>query len=177
MNVRVDENINMYIYISAFRYVDIYCFLNITNKKLPHPSSVFTATDRLLGHRAKVVVTVDVVAPPRGEWYRRTSSTEDGKGQDKENRETSTVKGASDQVRVILEDAWAIVAEVELDEESGKNLAEDDASLRRIIRDITGVLDKLGEVEIRKRKASNPGDKLRAPRVSTERRRSRILER
>jgi hypothetical protein len=121
---------------------------------------------RLVGLGTKIVVTIDVVAPPWGKGNRRTTSAEDGKGQDEEYQETGTIKSAGDQVRVVLEDARAVVAEVELDEEPGSNLVEDDASLGLVVRDIPGVLDKLGEVEIREWEASNLRDKLRALRVS-----------
>lgn len=177
-DVEIDENINRCIYISTINKVDIYCRLEIINRKLPHLTrSTFSATGRLLRYRTKVVITVDVVAPPLREGYRRAAGTEDGKGQNKKHRKTSAVKGTSDQVRIVLEDARAIVAEVELDVESGNNLAEDDASLGRVIRDISGVLDELGEVEIREREASNFGDKLRAVKVSRRQRQNTIAER
>lgn len=64
-DVGVDENINKCAYISTLNNVDIFCYLKISNRNPPHPiSSVFLTTGRLLGHRAKVVVTLGVVAPP-----------------------------------------------------------------------------------------------------------------
>lgn len=40
-----------------------------------------------------------------------------------------------------------------MDVEPGKELAEDDAGLGRVVRDISGVLDELQEVEIQQREA------------------------
>jgi hypothetical protein len=124
----------------------------------------------LLSRRAEIVVTIDVVAPPRGKGNRLTTGTEDSKGQDKKDRKTGAVKSGRNQVRVVLEDARAVVAEIELNEKTGKNLAEDDAGLRLVVGNISGELYKLGEVEIREREASNFGDKLRrALRISRAR--------
>lgn len=59
-----------------------------------------------------------------------------------------------------------VVSKVELLEEPSNKLAEDDASLGRVVRDVAGVLNKLGEVDLVEREASNLGDDLRALRVS-----------
>ena len=64
-DVGVDENINKCVYISTLNNVDIFCYLKISDRNPPHlTSSVFLTTGRLIGHRAKVVVTLGVVAPP-----------------------------------------------------------------------------------------------------------------
>ena len=68
-----------------------------------------------------------------------------------------------------------VVSKVELLEEPSNKLAEDDASLGRVVRDIAGVLDKLGKVDLVEREASNLGDDLRALRVSRGGRQSKIL--
>jgi hypothetical protein len=116
--------------------------------------------------RAEIVVAIDVVAPPCRERFRRSTGTEDRKGQDEEYRETGTIPCAGDQVSVVAEDAGVVVSKVELLEEPGNKLAEDDASLGRVVRDVAGVLNKLGEVDLVEREASNLGDDLRALRVS-----------
>lgn len=126
----------------------------------------FRNKPRLLGHRAEIVVPVDVVAPPRWEGNCGATGAEDGEGQDEEHRQTGSVPGASDQVRVVLEDARAVVAEVELGEESSDDLAEDDASLRLVVWDVAGVLDELREVDLRESEAFDLGDKLRALKVN-----------
>lgn len=129
-DVGVDESI-MYIYFSTLYNADMYSCLKMLNRKLSHPtSSILLATECLLCHRAKVVVAIDIVAPPRWKGNRRTTGTKDGKGEDKEHCETGTIKCTSNQVRVVLEDSWAIVAEVELNVKPGNNLAENYASLR-----------------------------------------------
>lgn len=102
-----------------------------------------------LSRRAKIIVSIDIITPPRGERNRRTTGPEDGKGKDEEHCETGTVKRARNQVRVVLEDARVVVAQVVLDEEAGWNLVEDDAGLRPVVWDVPCILDELGEVEIR----------------------------
>ena len=111
-----------------------------------------------------IKIACNVVAPPRRKRNRRTTSTEHGERQYKEYRETGTVESAGDQVRVIPKDAWAVVSEVELDVEASNNLAEDDARLGRVVRDIAGVLDQLGHVDLGQREAANLGDKLKSTR-------------
>jgi hypothetical protein len=101
-----------------------------------------------------------VVPPPRWERPRRTASAKDGKGEDKESQETGTVKGARHQVRVVLEDAGAVVSEVELREETGNELAEDDTSLACVVGDVTSKLEKLWQIELIKTNASDLGDEL-----------------
>jgi hypothetical protein len=116
----------------------------------------------LVSGRAKIEVPVDVVAPPRREGNRGSSGAEHGKGQDEQRCETGAVKCTCNQVRVVLEDTGTVVAEIELDKESSNDLAEDDASLGCIVRDIAGVLDELGHVDLIESEASNLGDKLSA---------------
>ena len=104
----------------------------------------------LVGHRTKIIVTIDVVAPPRGKGNSRTTSTKDRKRQDEECHETSTVECPSNQVRVVFEDAWAVVSEVKLGEESSNDLTEDDASLGLVVWNVAGVLNKLWQVDLPK---------------------------
>lgn len=95
----------------------------------------------------EIIVALDVVSPPVREWERRTTGTEDGEGKNEEYCQTSTIKGASDEVGVVLEEAWLVVAEIVLNEETSSDLAEDNASLGRSIWDITSVLDELRKVD------------------------------
>jgi hypothetical protein len=123
---------------------------------------------RLVSCRAKVVVTIHIVAPPGGEVHSRTAGTEDGEGQNEQHRETGTIKGASDQVRVVLEDSGSVVPEIELNEEPSNDLAEDDTGLRLVVRDVAGVLDELGHVDLIEAETLDLGDKLRALGVRGE---------
>jgi len=129
----------------------------------------------LVRRGAKIQVTIGVVSPPCGEGNRRTTSPEDRKGQDEEYCETGTIKSAGDQVHVVLEDARAVVSEVELSEEPDNSPAEEDASLGLVVRNIAGVLDELGEIDLCQREASNLGNKLRALGVSRSKRPSEVL--
>jgi hypothetical protein len=78
----------------------------------------------------------------------RATSTEDSKGKDEKDSETCAVKGTSYQVGVVSKDSRAVVSEVELNEEAGDQLAEDDTSLTLVVWDVTSVLDELGEVDV-----------------------------
>src|SRR3569833_634216 len=109
---------------------------------------------------AEIVVAVGVVAPPRREGDGRAASAEDGEGEDEEGREAGAVESAGDEVRVVLEDAGAVVAEIVLDEETRDDPAENDAGLGLIVRDISCVLDKLGHVDLVEREASDLGNEL-----------------
>lgn len=53
-----------------------------------------------------------------------------------------------------------VVAKVVLHEEAGCDLVEDDACLWLIVRDVSGVLDELGKVELVKREAADFRDDL-----------------
>lgn len=101
-----------------------------------------------------------MVTPPRGERSRRATGSEDCKRKNKENRQTSSIKGTGDQVRVVLEDARAVVSEVVLGEETRGKLTPDNAGLGLVVWDIAGVLDELRQVDVAKVKAANLGDKL-----------------
>ena len=114
----------------------------------------------LLHDRALVIIARNVVTPPLGEWNRRASSTENRKGQDEQARQAGTIEGTSNEVRVILEDAWAVIAEVELRVETSDGPAEEDTGLRLVIRDVSGILDELGEVDLVERELANTGNEL-----------------
>lgn len=81
-----------------------------------------------------------MIPPPRRKRPRRTPGAKHGKRKNEEGQETGSVKGARHQVRVVLEDAGAVVSEIELREESRDELAEDDAGLTRVVGDIAGEL-------------------------------------
>jgi hypothetical protein len=105
-----------------------------------------------------VIVARNVVTPPLGEWNRRATSTENGKGQDEQASQASAVESASNEIRVILEDAWAII--VELRVETDNRPAEDDAGLRLVVRNVSGILNKLREVDLVERELANTGNEL-----------------
>jgi hypothetical protein len=107
-----------------------------------------------------IIVAVGVVPPPRWEGVRLSTSAEYCERKNEEDRERGAIKSASDKVRVILEDAGAVVPQVELDEEAGDDLAEDDAGLRLVVGDVAGVLDQLGEVDVRHVEALDFGHEL-----------------
>jgi hypothetical protein len=98
--------------------------------------------------RAKIIVPIDIVAPPVGHRDLRTTGTENRKRQDEEDRKTGSIPSSGDQVHVVLEDARFPIPKVELAEEPGENLAEDDASLGLVVWNITGELNKLGHVDL-----------------------------
>lgn len=116
----------------------------------------------LLGHGAEIVVPINIVTPPTREGNRRPTSPEHRKRQDEQHRKTSAIPSTRNKVRVVLEDAWSVVSEVELDEESSNDLTENDASLGRVVWDIACVLDELWEVDLLETEALYLGDELRS---------------
>lgn len=107
-----------------------------------------------------VIVASNVVPPPLRERDCRASCTEDSKGQDEQASQTSAVKRASNEVRVVLEDARSVVAEVELRVETNNGPAEKDACLRLVVWNVTSVLDELREVNLVEREPADPGNEL-----------------
>lgn len=107
-----------------------------------------------------IVVTIGIVTPPCREGDRGATGAEHRKRQDEEDSKTSSVECTSDKVRVIFEDARTVVAEVELDEETTNQRAEEYASLRRIVRNIARILDELGQVNLVQGVTADLGDKL-----------------
>lgn len=101
----------------------------------------------LLGNWAQVVVAVGVVAPPIGEDDSLATGAKDGKRQDEQDQQNRAVPSARNHVHVVLEDPGLVVAQVVLAEETGTQLAEDDACLRLVVGDEAGVLDELGQVD------------------------------
>jgi hypothetical protein len=90
----------------------------------------------LLGHRTKIIVfgaINSIIPPPFRERNDRSTRSKDSKRQDEERHQTGTVKGARDEVAVVLEDAGAIVAQVVLDVEAADDPAEEDAGLRLVV--------------------------------------------
>lgn len=73
----------------------------------------------LLGHRTHIIIPVCIVPPPRGKGFTRSTGTKDSKGQDEERQKTGTIKSPGNEVAVVLEDARAVVAQVELGVEAG----------------------------------------------------------
>lgn len=102
----------------------------------------------LLRYGTVIIVPIGVISPPGRERMSRATGAKDSEGEDEENGETGSIKSTSHQVRVVLEDAWAIVSEVELDKEARDQLTEDNASLALVVGDVASKLDKLGQVDV-----------------------------
>lgn len=98
----------------------------------------------LLRYGTMIIVPIGVISPPGRERMTRATGAKHSKGEDEENSETGSIKSTSHQVRVILEDAWAVVSEVELDKEACDQLTHDNTSLALVVGDVTSKLDKLG---------------------------------
>lgn len=95
-----------------------------------------------------VIISTRIIAPPGRERLSRPTGTKDGKGQYEQHRKTGTVKSASDQVRAILKEFWAVVSEVELSVKAGENLAKENTGLGCVVRDVSCVLNELRHVDI-----------------------------
>ena len=121
---------------------------------MPRPPSVKRLSS-LLRHRAQVVVTSDVVTPPLRERNRRSTRTKDCERQDEQAGHTRAIECACNQIRIVLEDAWSIVAEVELRVESDNDPAKQHARLRLVVGEVAGVLNELGEVDLVDREFAN----------------------
>jgi hypothetical protein len=107
-----------------------------------------------------IIVARNIVAPPLRKRNRRPTRTKHRKRQDEQARQTRAIKRTSNEVRVVLEDARAVVAEVKLREETGNHPAEKDARLRLVVGDVAGVLDELRKIDFAQREAANFWDKL-----------------
>lgn len=107
-----------------------------------------------------VIVSRDVVAPPSRHRDCWSSRAKDSKRKNEQARETCTVEGTSDEIRVVLEDTGSIVAEVELCIEPNNNPAKQDARLRLVIRNIARILDELREVDLVEGEIANLGNEL-----------------
>lgn len=88
------------------------------------------------------------------------TSSKHSEREDEQDCQTGTIEGTSHEVRVVPEDARSVVSEVELDKEAGENLAQDNASLTLVVRDVTSELDELGKVDIGNVKVLDLGVKL-----------------
>jgi hypothetical protein len=123
-------------------------------------SQLFPPASDLVRHRTEIVVPIRVVTPPRREGVGRTSRTEHRKGKNKQHSQTSTIKGTGNQVRIVLEDARAVVAEVVLDIETGEDPAEDNTGLALVVRDVASILDELGHIDIGNVETADFGNEL-----------------
>ena len=115
----------------------------------------------LLSNRAKVYIPIRIVPPPLWEQHRRTTSTKDCKRQDEQCRQTSSIPSTRDKIGVVFKDAWSIVTEVKLCEETGNDLTENNAGLGCIVGDVAGILDKLREIDLGDWEVADLWDKLR----------------
>jgi hypothetical protein len=90
----------------------------------------------------------------------RSTRPKDSKGQDEKHRETGTIESPGNKIRVVLEDPWVMVPEVELDEEAADDPTEENAGLALVVRDEARILNELGHVDLRDVKAANLWNKL-----------------
>ena len=120
----------MYRYIpNAFRisYIVVISFASrITNERVHCPSYLYKLVINIW---AMVIIAIFVVPPPIRERVFLPTSAKDGKTQNEEHDQARAVKRSCDQVGIVPEDDGEVVAEVELDEESRDDPAEDDARL------------------------------------------------
>lgn len=77
-----------------------------------------------------------------------SSRAEHCKRQDEQRQQASTVHSASDQVRVVLEDARFVVAQVELRVEASNQLTEDNTRLRLIVWNVSSIEEQLRHVDL-----------------------------
>lgn len=113
-----------------------------------------------ISYRTKVIIPIDIISPPRRKRYRRTTSTKHSKRQNEQHQQTGSVKRTRDQIRIISKDSRMIVAKIVLHKEARCNLVENDACLWLIVRDVSGVLDELREIELGERETADFGDEL-----------------
>ena len=78
----------------------------------------------------------------------QTTRPKHSRGQDEKSRRTGTVESPGDQKRVVFEDPWVIVPEVELDEEAADDPTKEIAGLALVVRDEVRILDELGHVDL-----------------------------
>jgi hypothetical protein len=102
----------------------------------------------LLSDRAVVIVSGHIVAPPLRERDRGPTRAKYRERQDEQASHTRAIKCTSDQVRIVLEDARSVVAEVELRVESDKDPTEQHACLRLVVGDVAGELNELREIDL-----------------------------
>ena len=124
-----------------------------------HP---FNST-HLFRNRAKIIIAIGIISPPSWERMSGTTSSENSKGKDEKNSETCAVKSTCHQVRVVSENARAVVSKVVLDEEAGSQLAQDHTRLTLVVRDVTSKLDELSEVDIGDVEILDLGKELEQP--------------
>jgi hypothetical protein len=70
-----------------------------------------------------IIVTRNVISPPLRKWDRGSTRAKNSEGQDEQTRQTGAIKSTGNEVRVVLEDAGAVVAKVKLREEPGNDPA------------------------------------------------------
>lgn len=61
-------------------------------------------------HRTQIIIPFGVVPPPGRKRHRRAPRAKHGERQDEERKQRAAVPRARDEVRVVPEDAWPVVA-------------------------------------------------------------------
>jgi hypothetical protein len=107
-----------------------------------------------------IIIPRHIIPPPLREWNRRPAGPKHRKAQDEQTSQTRAIKCARNQVTVVLEDARAVVAQVELRVEADNCPAEEHAGLGLVVRNVPGVLDKLREVDLIDGEVADFGDEL-----------------
>jgi hypothetical protein len=123
-------------------------------------SAIATIVLRLPNNRAEIVVPIRIVSPPLWERSRRPARTKYSKRQDEQARQARTVECARNEIRVVFEQAWSVVAKIKLRVESHNRPAEDDTRLRLVVRNIARKLEKGRKVDFAEIEVSNLRNKL-----------------
>lgn len=79
---------------------------------------------------------------------------------DEKQNQTGTIGSPGNKIRVVLEDLWAMVPKVELDEEAADDPTEESAGLALVVRDEPRILNELSHVDLRDVEQANLWNKL-----------------
>jgi hypothetical protein len=100
-----------------------------------------------LRDRTMIIISCNIVSPPLRKRNRRPTCSKYRKTQNEQARQTCAIKGASDEVRVVFEDARTVVAQVKLGVKANNGPAEQHARLRLVVWNVAGVLYKLRKID------------------------------
>jgi hypothetical protein len=95
-----------------------------------------------------IIVPCDIVSPPLRKRDSRPSRTKHRERQNEQACQASSVECASNEVRVVPEDARAVVPKVILREEADNCPTEQNARLRLVVWNVACVLNELGKVDL-----------------------------
>lgn len=92
----------------------------------------------------------------------RSTCRKGTKERDEKYRQAGTIERPCNNIRIVPEDPWVMVPEVELDEEAADDPTEESAGLALDVRDEARTLNELGHVDLRDVKPTNLWNKLGA---------------